>query len=255
MKRFRIVVLLVAVISFLSFSGFDSDRDFDISVGKTYEYCYADGDYDNVLARLNELFVKNSDIPEASFTKQDLKTYFNKENIQFFAINKTDASQIRVAVYEDSVSQKIEDLSSKSNKMLDDFAKDLIGDNNLQYEIYSRDAKKYIKIFETKKDEIGEYTSTQFITVCDGKVFNISFFSIGKNLGNDALKILDTFEIKEASIPSKVPVFNTVLAALGIAVLICVIIYMLWGIVKKYKQINTEKNTENEVSEVDEEKE
>lgn len=239
MKK-KIVILLVALFSFVLLCGFENDRDFEISVGEGYSYCYSDSSFDSVTARLNEIYaLTNSGEQTDVYDNTKLKSYFENNDIRFFAVSNTDASQIRVAVYSDEISEMIGDLSLNSESRIKDFAKDLVGENDLTYEIYQRDAKKYIMLTARESDSGGSYIATQFITVCNGKVFNISFFN-QSGVTDAEKKILDTFEIKETNFAPKTPVFVVILIAIGIALLTCLIIYMVWGLVHKKKKPATD---------------
>ena len=233
MKPTRILMLFLSITVFLTLTAFESDRDFEISVGNDYVYCYYDQSFSEITDRLNEIYM-NGDIQdgEKPYTTSSLKSYFKENDIRFFAVNKKNPAQIRVAVYSDEVSETIQNLSEKSNKFVKKFGKDLVGDTNQKYEIYYRDARKYVKISNKETDNGGEYYVTQFITVCNGEVFNISFFG-DKGITAKEKKILDTFEVKEATIPSKKPVYIVIVCAVSIALLVCLVVYMLWGLIMR----------------------
>ena len=233
MKKRGIRLFVIAVVCVLTLCGFDSDRDFEITAGEDYYSCYFDTSYDEVTNRLNEIYNEsNKQNKQDVYDNAKLKTLFEEYDIQFFAVGKNDASQIRVAVYSDETSKKIDDLSNKSNSRVKKFARNLIGDKNLEYEIFDRDAQKYIVLKGTEKDAGGSYFVTQFITVYNGRVFNISFYNTA-GMTDKEYKILDSFEMKDANFPSKQPVIIVIFVAVGIALLTCLIIFMIWGLVHK----------------------
>ena len=101
-----------------------------------------------------------------------------------------------------------------------------------------KNSKKYIQISKLEEDAGGEYISSQFITVCNGKIYNISFYNDGKKLDKNCYKILDTFEVMRSSVPQKAPMYIIVIIAFGIAVSATVIIIMILGIIKDEKKKN-----------------
>lgn len=246
MKKRGLILLLVAVISFFALCGFDKDRDFNIVAGDDYLCCYSDKSYDKVIKRLNEIYNEaNKENREDVFDDSQLENFFEKYDIQYFAVSKNDASQIRVAVISDETSEKISDLSRESNSRVKKFAKNLVGTKDLEYEIYQNDAKKYIMLKGVEEDAGGSYVVTQFVTVYNGKVFNISFYN-ADGMTDKEYKILNTFDIIETNFPSKMPVFIVILVAIGIAVLICLIIAMIWGLVHKKSKTADDVDPQNE---------
>ncbi|HCH28489.1 MAG TPA: hypothetical protein DEW35_03170 [Ruminococcaceae bacterium] len=251
MKKRSLLTVVFAFVCVLVLCGFESDRDFEISAGEDYFYCYSDGSYMDVTNRLNEIYNDvNKQNKAAVYDASKLKTFFKEYDIQFFAVNKNDASQIRVAVYSDETSEQIDDLSRKSDSRVEKFARNLTGGSSLDYGIYERDARKYIVLKGEEKDAGGSYFVTQFITVYNGKVFNISFFN-NSGMTDKEYKILDTFEIKEASFPTKQPVIIVIFLAVGIALLTCLIIFMIWGLVHKKEKPGIEADLQQE-SDLDE---
>lgn len=233
MKKLNIVALFSAIIAFLVFSAFSSDRLFEITAGSGYSYAYSDESKSQIAEKLN-------------LTENDLDTFCENNNIEYLAVSEDNKSQIRVSVYEDDFSKKTDNLSAYSEKDVKKLAKKLVQERPLSYAVYIRNARKYIKITESLSDSGGSFTATQYITVAGGKTYNITFCNADSKTDGNSEKILDTFEIKEENEKSKTPVLFTILVAIGVAAFAAVIVAMIVGIFKdKRKSESKEKEIEN----------
>lgn len=231
MKFLRLSIIIVALLSFLSLSAFSNANEFDIKVGDKYVHCFENEDKQEVLNRLNKIDEKEND-----YTERKLEDMFKNGSIKFFAVNKYDSSELRVSVYSDGVSEKIQDMSIRSDREIKEYANNLVADTDLDYNIYSSDSKKYIRISKIENDVGGEYLSTQFITICNGNIYNISFYNDGNEFKDEFYDILNTFEIKEDNEISKLPIYIIGGIAVGIAVLITVIVVMIIGLIKQKRK-------------------
>ena len=100
-KRLAAIFAVVVVIALLC--GFDSGRDFGIDAGDGYISCYSDGQLENVVERLNAIYNTSGGEKKAAYDNKKLAAFFADNDIEFFAVSKSDASQIRVAVYSDKI--------------------------------------------------------------------------------------------------------------------------------------------------------
>ncbi len=231
MKFGKYFVLIVAIVSVFSFCAFSSSGDFQINAGDGYFSCYKNGSKNKVVDRLNEISKSDN-----KYTVKKFESMLSKNSIEFFAVNKYDSSQIRVSVYSDEISEKIQDMSIRTDKEIKEYAENLVADTDLTYKLYSKNSKKYIEISKTEKDGGGEYISSQFITICNGDIYNISFYNDGTKLKKESYDILSSFEINDSNAGPKMPVFTFVIIALAIAALITVIVIMVLGIIKDKKK-------------------
>ena len=228
MSKLKYLFVVFFVFVFSSFPAFAENGDFSITVPKTFDGIYKEE-------------INNSFAEKFNMTKAELEDYFSKNNIAFLAVGNENKSQIRVSVFEDDFSKHTENLSVYSDKDVKRLGKQLVDDTSLSYDIYSDNSKKYIVITENSKDSGGQYTATQFITVANGKIYNISFVNSGNEFDKSNLSILQNFEIKSEDNPSKIPILLTIIIAVSIAVFAAVIVVMILGINKDRKAIKNEK--------------
>lgn len=228
MKKPIYLYTVFLVVLICSITVFAENHGFYIEVPQTFEGIYKE--------EISDVFAK-----KVNMTKPELEDYFGKNNIVFLAVGEGNKSQIKVSIFEDDFSRNTENLSVYSDKDVKKLGKQLVNDTSLSFKLYTENFKKYIMISENSKDSGGEFTATQFITVANGKIYNISFLNSGKEFDSSNLKILKSFKINDESKPSKVPVLVTIIIAVGIAGLSAVIVFMILGINKDRKAIKEEK--------------
>ena len=224
MKKTIYLCTVFLIVLLCSVPVFAENHGFNIEVPQSFDGIYKE--------EISDVFAK-----KVNMTKPELEDYFGKNNIVFLAVGDGNKSQVRVSVFEDDFSKNTENLSVYSDKDVKKLGKQLVNDTSLSFKLYTENEKKYIMITENSKDSGGEFTATQFITVANGKIYNISFLNSGKEFDSSNLKILKSFNINDQSEPSKIPVLVTIIIAVGIAGLSAVIIFMILGINKDRKAI------------------
>lgn len=223
MKRFIFAVLPLFLISFICLTAFVSNNDFEIKVNDGYSYCYKNTDMSEVAERLD-------------MSEDALKDFFGENNVVFLAVNKDKTSQIRITERKTAFSRATGDIKNLDKSGLKTLAKEISKDNKSGYSVCEADARRYIKISETLKDSGGVYTATQFITVADGKLINLTFYNNGEYMPSESYKTFNSFKINDQMAPSKKPVIYIFLIAFAIAAFVAVIIVMILGIIKDKKK-------------------
>ncbi len=219
MKRFGVLAISLVLLSLFFLTAFTSNRDFSIDVGDSYIKCYNDESKKDIAKKLD-------------MTEKEVVDFFEQNNVRFLGVSNNNTSQVRVSVYEDEFSKKTADMSNLSNSEIRSLSKELLKNQNIDYDIYVRNSVKYIKISEVLKDSGGEYTATQYLTVLDEKLYNITFYNANEETSADNQKILDTFKVNEETGNYKYSAYISILIAFAIAGLTAIIVVMVMGIIK-----------------------
>ncbi len=227
MKKIKYVPVILMILVCLIFSGFTKENDFTIDAGEKFTACLNDSDRLHVAEKL-----KISD--------DELKKYLKEKNIEYFAVSDDGKSQIRVSVYDDAFSKSAVSMDRLSDKEINKLAETLTEETKLTYDIYLRNGRKYIEISESLKDSGGEYTATQFVTVENRKLFNITILNAGNSPDDEIINVLDTFKIAKAKEDTGKPVYITVLIISLIVFFSALAVIMVIGIFKDRKNEITE---------------
>lgn len=171
--------------------------EFSLDLGNNYLYF-----------REGESLEKAAEI--TGMSEEELNSLFEEEGLLMLVLSEDNTKQIRVACYENEISEKIGDFSNRSYdevrelsaELFDDFALGgtLVAKDTIQSDAASVD--KYMTYSELHTDSGGDYMVTQYITVVDGAFWHIMtyapnhsnipdimpYFTVGEQSG-DASKI------------------------------------------------------------------
>ncbi len=235
MKSVKFSAVFLIISAMLCFTAFGAERSFGITADSSYKECYFDESKSEVSKRLG-------------VTESELDNFFAENNVKYLAVSEDKQSQIRISVYEDGFSKKTENISAYSDNEIKKLAKKLTEGKDLKSEIYSQNSVKYIKITENLKDSGGEFTATQFITVADGKMYNVSFYGAGNKTDQSVYRTLGTFKINSKAFDKRTPIIVLALIAVGIAVFAGLISLMIVRIFKDRKtEENADENKDGEI--------
>ncbi|MCQ2478045.1 MAG: hypothetical protein MJ091_02345 [Clostridia bacterium] len=161
---------------------------------------------------------------------KDAKDFFEKENLMFFALDKSGV-QARLCSYESEFSKTAVDISSLKDTQILSIADKLTDAKNC--ETVKKNGVKYIVITETLKDSGGNYVSTQYITVKNSKIYQLSFYSQGESKSLLAEDIFDTFVILSTERKNSNFIFIGIAALM--AVFAAIIVIMVFKIIRSIK--------------------
>lgn len=220
----KLFAALICVI-FVLFSAqyvYAESKEFSIDPGKDYVGVYSDSD-------------KTKIAPLMNMTKTAADDYFKKNNIAYFAVKNDRTVQVSVSVYSNDLSKITGDSSSLDNESLSKLANSLSTDESEQ-KILLENGIQYIVFTDDVTLSDGKIcVSSQYITVADGKIYQLNFFSLGSSESDDVVKTLDTFKINHKASKSPVSVLPMLLIIFGIAVFAAIGIVMLIGIIKRLR--------------------
>lgn len=114
----------------------------------------------------------------------------------FFAVDKANKRQIRLAVKADDVAIETKNISHLSNRSLMSLAPQITGVENAKGEVVEKDGQKFIKIQLRSADEGGDYVLTRYFTVAGEKSYVLSFWT---DINTDREYITEVFETLDSS--------------------------------------------------------
>lgn len=172
MKRFLKILACALACGVLFVSQIAAETpEFSLDLGDDYLYFYEDSNLD-----------KAAEI--TSLSEEDLDELFDDEELVMLALSKDNKRQIRVACYENEISEKIGNFSSRSYAEVRELSDELnvfaTGGTFVSRDtVESADAavNKYIVYSELHTDSGGDYMVTQYITVVDGAFWHITTYA------------------------------------------------------------------------------
>ena len=129
--KYRILTVVIVLISLLSLTVSAAELEYIISPGDSFTTVKSGENLSLIADELN-------------MTADELNTYFNQNEIKYFAISKETKSQIKISVCSNDFSKKTSDIAYLDNEALAEFAKsfDVSNDN-----IINNNNRKYVCIF------------------------------------------------------------------------------------------------------------
>ncbi len=151
--------------------------------------------------------------------------YFKSNGLLFIAVKEDNSVQIRFSKYSNEFSQKLGNMGNLSDKEITQIANKLAEDKYYTKEISGE--QTFICIKENLKDSGGEYVSTQYITVKNGNVYQLSCYNNGNETKSEITHIFKSLSFSSSNN------FNWLYVMIFLAVIIlgAVIIIMVKGIV------------------------
>ncbi len=181
-------------------------------------------------------------------TEKELENHCDKNNIVYVAADSTNSKQITLSVTENEFSKTAVSFSRLSDKDLKEIATDFTDNSAAEIEIdTSADKNRFIKITETLADSGGQYTVTEYITVCSAKLYTLCISESGSEKQTALAKtVFNGYKIKDNAKPvtSGNNMLYTLLAVGGIAIftaLAVVLTYTVIRDIKRNKALNNEK--------------
>lgn len=169
-----------------------------------------------------------------------LQKYYKDNNVLYLAANEENTCQVTLTAVKNEFSEGAVSFSRLSDTELEAVASDLAGESFENCGIVkSKDGNRFIKLKRTMSDSGGEYTVTEFITVCSYKLFTMSV-SVSNGSGlekmpNTALEGLEIADYARPQSSSKGFIF-TALAAIGIAIFATVAVYFTVTVIRDIRK-------------------
>lgn len=194
----------------------------------------------------------NLDVIESmGYTVSSFKTYLKPSSKSeyatiFLAIEEKSNSQISVRTDQTEFSKKIGDFSYLEDEAVEKTAKELVKNEKATYKTATSNGMKFIEIRFTDKDSGGKFSSIQYMTVRNGKIYTLAFNFEGEltdsqvNLAWETLKTLEIEDVITASPWDFETILLMVLLSAAIIVAVIALGFLVFTIVKDFKNKNSE---------------
>ena len=208
--KFILLTLLLMVIMALPVSA--AGRGYTVEFPEDYVFSYGNAKPDSVAQIIG-------------MDSEKFSNYFKSNGLLFIAVKEDNSVQIRFSKYSNEFSQKLGNMENLNDKEFSEIASKLAG--NKTYEKEASGEQTFICIKENLKDSGGEYVSTQYITVKNGNIYQLSCYNNGSETEGEITEIFNSLSFSSSDN------FNWLYTMIFLAVIIlgAVIIIMVKGIV------------------------
>lgn len=165
---------------------------------------------------------------------KDLEDQLGKENV-LFAVNKDLTFVFSLSVFKDDFSALTGDLSGVDGNALEEIEEQLSPGEDFNSTTEEINDRTYLVFSSVQSDSNGAYTTKQYVTVANGKAYQLVFNNAGEKADEKVLDIMSTFKINKAKTAS-VPLWETLLIAAGVALFVTIAVICVIGLFKKEKE-------------------
>lgn len=216
----------------------DNENYFSINVPEQYTVINADN------VKTNQDFLQ-----KINYTASGFKDYLKNNNIVFYAINKTDGSEIVLKCVSSEFSKNINDLILLDNSSLNTVADKILNDKT--YTAYEKNGTKFLMVDINAEDRGGSFYGTQFLTVKNGLMYSLSFTFKDSAISSESSEIINNvfedFYISDNTGFSWKKFGNIIIA---VVISLCIILFVIVAGYVVYTFINDvrAKNSTNDVA-------
>lgn len=218
--KLKIKIIITALLSLAALlpmlTVFSKSNDYSVNKSDSFYIGYTGGSLKTVAEILD-------------VTEKELNAKCRENNILFVAVNKDNTAQIRLSRYTTELSKKAGDISVLSDELLEDLSPEIDGFGYIKTTI---GGTVFLKVEEKLKDNGGEYTSKQYITIKNGYVYQISVYASDAVAEVEANEFTNGIKIIGATIYSPK---QKIIVVCSIAAFLVLIIIMIRGIIKDLK--------------------
>ena len=218
--KYRVLITVVIIMLLLGINVSAEGYEYTISPGENFTAAKSDDDLTLLSQKLDT-------------TPEQLSTYYQQNGIIYFAISDVDKAQIKISVTTDDFSSKVTDISKLDDQALSEFAK-LFGET----EIVVNNDRKYICTTNTKTVDDANFTVTQYVTICNQKIFYFTAYNEGNDTSAIIANAFQSFKLCEKTSQSPdAPnyMLQIVLTIIGATIFAAVAVVMIIKIVKGIK--------------------
>lgn len=171
-------------------------------------------------------------------SKKNISDDFSGGGLLAIAVSRDAKTQIKLHSFVDNFSATVQDISNLNETSLDEYADSLSVKLGGDYEIKNNNGRNFIVLSKQMGDGQDSYFCTQYLTICEGRVYCITCYNDGTAASSDALSVLSAFKVEGNSVAAKdksnKPEF--ILIAAGIGIFAAVAVWMVIGIIKDSRQ-------------------
>lgn len=172
---------------------------------------------------------------------ESLQNYFDQNKVLFLAANPANTCQITLTCTENEFSKNAVSFSLLSEGEINTIANDLAGDSfDVKDVIQGEDGNPYIHLEKKLHDSGGDYSVTEYLTVCSSNLFTLSI-SVAELNKPDIKpdKVFAGLVINDTVRPAKDTdgLIYTALAVLGIAVFSALAVYLTYTVIRDMRKV------------------
>lgn len=208
----------------------------------TYDYTISPGDGFTSVKSGDDM---GSIAKKLDMTTAELNSYINENGIIYLAVSDDAKSQIKISVFSDNFSTEVGDISRLDDAGLSEFAGAISKDSEDTADIISNNGRKFVCVKHTRQDSGGIYTITQYVTICNNKIFHFAGYNDGETTSDEISSAFQSFNLTEkVDVPTNYSWYIT-LTITGVVIFSVLAIVMIIQIVRTH--LKDKKEQENEL--------
>lgn len=233
----RILYLIISVVFLLgcSFSAKAEQNDYSLSLPDDFIAAA----YGDDLTELAGVFDMNA---------ESLQKYYDENKVLYLAANPQNTCQITLTCTENEFSKGITSFSLLSEAEIEAIADELAGESFKNHGvIQGSDGNPYIHLEKKLLDSGGDYTVTEYLTICSSNLFTLSISISELNKPDITPKaILTGLKINNTIAPQNNGngLLYTVLTVFGIALFAAIAVYLTYTVIRDVRRIRASEDTE-----------
>lgn len=212
---FFLVFIIIAQIIFCSSCA--KQKDYNLGVPKGFISAQSDEDLSEI-ARVTGV------------DKKEIKDYFKEDKIVFMAVNEDNSVQIKLSCFENDYSKAIGSFEYLNAEEIDKYAASAVKSG---YETVKCNDTSFIFTQSHNKSGEKEYVSSLYITVKNNKFYVLSCYNTGSSPDKAVMNVFNSLEINSET--AAIPVWQTILISLGIALFTAAAIGIIISFIKDKK--------------------
>lgn len=227
LKAFALFMLLAFCFSVTAFAATPKDVNMTLNLGDEYFVITEDS------VSGNQEIIEN-----LGYTKSSFKELFTKGSLVAFVLHSGTKTQIQIRVYNTPFTEKLEDLSLLNSENLTAVAKEI---SPAYQKAVNVGDTVFLQSISKTEDETGKYSVSQYVTVKNGSLYTVSFYSNApsETFENQTLSLIPIKTVKK-----KVGLTETVLLIIMSVVIIAFLFaagFLVFSIASQLKR-NREDN-------------
>lgn len=181
--KLKFLILTLCFMFSLSIPVAAAGKGYVVEIPEDYTVSYGEGKNDEVAQIIG-------------MDDEKFKNYFNANGLLFIAVKEDNSAQIRFSKYQNEFSGKLGNLKNLSESEFSEIAEKL--SKGKDYSRVTAGEQTFIALSETLKDSGGEYTSTQYITVKNGNVYQLSCYNEGVEVNEEIEGIFSSLRFSDS---------------------------------------------------------
>ncbi len=219
-----------------------------LTAAETWEYSLNLGD-DFIMAEKGESVDEICALTGEN--KKSITDDFSSGGLLAIAVSKDAETQVKLHSFIDNFSATVQDISNLNEESLNEYAQSLSLKLGGDYVINNNNGRDYIEISLILGEGDDEYFCTQYLTICEGRVYCLTCYNNGEVTSPQANSAFKALNIEGSGVVAKdksnKPEY--ILIGVGIGIFAVVAVWMIVGIIKDSRKQRGEKEQNQNKSE------